>query len=253
MNVIYKAITGAGALVAAFVICLSLVSCAAGSQASTKPFIMITEPQNGAVISTPGDVTVSVKVRNFLLVNKSGQPNVAGEGHVNYFMDVDVPTTPGKPAVSTPGTYFSSVTTSYTWRNVGPGRHTFAAELVNNDNTPLDTPVIAEMMGSVTSPTAADASVTIDLTAQNIAFDKKTITVSAGAAVVIHFNNADSGIPQNFALYTDSHADNPIFVGETVLGPKTVDYKFTAPAKPGPYFFRCDVHPTVMTGSFVVN
>ena len=232
--------------------CLWLVACA-GPATGGNPYIMITEPPNGAVIPAPGDVTLSVKVSNFRLVEKLGQANVAGEGHIHYFMDVDVPTAAGKPAITTPGTYAPTAATSYTWHNVGTGPHTFSAELVNNDHTPLNRPVIAEMMVSVAGTTPAGSNVTIDLTAHNVAFDKKTITVSAGATVVIHFNNADSGIPHNFALYTDSSAANPIFVGETVLGPATKDYKFTAPTKPGTYFFRCDVHPTTMTGSFIVT
>jgi plastocyanin len=38
-----------------------------------------------------------------------------------------------------------------------------------------------------------------------------------------------------------------------VTGPTTTTYTFTAPSTPGSYFFRCDVHPTQMTGTFVVT
>ncbi len=93
----------------------------------------------------------------------------------------------------------------------------------------------------------------ITLTAQNIAFDKSTLTVPAGATVVITFVNMDAGIPHNFALYTDSHATQKIFAGSFVTGPATVTYTFKAPATPGTYYFRCDVHPTVMYGDFVVT
>jgi plastocyanin len=96
-------------------------------------------------------------------------------------------------------------------------------------------------------------AVTINLVAQNMAFDKNSISVSAGANVTINFNNKDT-IPHNFALYTNSSATLPaIFVGQTVTGPTTVTYTFKAPATPGTYFFRCDVHPTSMTGSFIVQ
>jgi plastocyanin len=30
-------------------------------------------------------------------------------------------------------------------------------------------------------------------------------------------------------------------------------YEFDAPEEPGAYFFRCDVHPTAMTGTFRVE
>ena len=105
-----------------------------------------------------------------------------------------------------------------------------------------------------TSPTTrTGAAVSVDLIAQNIAFDKKTITVPAGASVTINFNNKDSGMPHNFALYTDSGAGTLVFKGDTINGPAATTYKFTAPTEPGTYFFRCDIHPTTMTGSFVVQ
>lgn len=95
--------------------------------------------------------------------------------------------------------------------------------------------------------------ITIDLAAQNLAFDKNTITVPAGANVTVNFNNKDSGMPHNFAVYTDSSAATTIFKGQIITGPATTTYTFTTPSAPGTYFFRCDVHPTQMTGSFIVQ
>jgi plastocyanin len=106
---------------------------------------------------------------------------------------------------------------------------------------------------NTTTTASGGTAVTINLVAQNMAFDKNSITVAAGANVTITFNNKDT-IPHNFALYTNSSATPPaIFQGQTVTGPTTVTYTFTAPATPGTYFFRCDVHPTSMTGSFIVQ
>jgi plastocyanin len=84
-----------------------------------------------------------------------------------------------------------------------------------------------------------------------MAFDKGTITVSAGAKVTINFVNQDS-VPHNFGLYTDSSASKSIFVGQ-IVSASSVTYNFTAPTTPGTYFFRCDVHPQLMTGSFIVQ
>jgi plastocyanin len=104
------------------------------------------------------------------------------------------------------------------------------------------------------SATASGVSAgTIDLTAQNLAFDKSTITVKAGSQVTINFNNKDSGIPHNFAIYTDQSASQIIYKGDMVTGPAAKTYAFTAPATPGTYFFRCDVHPTMMTGQFIAQ
>jgi plastocyanin len=85
-----------------------------------------------------------------------------------------------------------------------------------------------------------------------MAFDQNTITVHPGAGVTLNFNNQDGGIPHNFALYTDSSGSTPIFRGQVITGPSTVVYTFVAPAAPGTYFFRCDIHPA-MTGSFIVS
>lgn len=103
-------------------------------------------------------------------------------------------------------------------------------------------------------PTTQGNSVTIDLVAENMAFNMSTITVPAGASVTINFNNKDSGISHNFSLYTDSNATPPaLFQGQIIKGPATTAYTFTAPTKAGTYFFRCDIHPTQMTGSFIVQ
>jgi plastocyanin len=109
--------------------------------------------------------------------------------------------------------------------------------------------------GSSSSPSssASGNTITIDLVAKNVAFDKSTITVPAGADVTVNFDNEDAGIPHNFSVYTDSSAKTAIFVGEIISGPKTITYHFTAPTQPGTYFFRCDVHPTIMTGTFIVQ
>ncbi len=101
--------------------------------------------------------------------------------------------------------------------------------------------------------TTGNTSGAIELTAQNIAFDKSTITVKAGQQVTINFHNQDGGIPHNFAVYTDSSASTSIFKGNIITGVADTTYTFTAPSTPGTYFFRCDVHPTQMTGSLVVQ
>jgi plastocyanin len=102
-------------------------------------------------------------------------------------------------------------------------------------------------------PSASSAGNTINLVAQNTAFNMKTITVPAGAKVTINFNNMDTGVPHNFAVYTDQSATTPIFKGEIISGPRTTTYTFNAPTSPGTYYFRCDVHPTVMNGQFNVQ
>jgi plastocyanin len=86
-------------------------------------------------------------------------------------------------------------------------------------------------------------------------FNKDTITVKAGSQVTLVFTNNEIGMPHNWAAYTDSTASKPIpgAATEVCTGPCREQITFTAPSKPGNYFFRCDVHPTIMTGTLVVQ
>jgi plastocyanin len=110
---------------------------------------------------------------------------------------------------------------------------------------------------SKTTPTPAPGTGAggnnIAVTAANMAFNTSTITVSAGAHVTITFHNNDSGITHNMAFYTSSAATTVIYQGAKTTGVSTVTYTFDAPTTPGTYFFRCDVHPTTMTGQFIVK
>lgn len=99
-------------------------------------------------------------------------------------------------------------------------------------------------------PAASGGS--ISLTAENVAFDTKTLTATAGQPFTVAFDNKDAGIPHNFAIYTDKSASNNLFRGDTVNGPGTTTY--SVPALPaGTYYFQCDVHPSVMNGTFTVK
>ena len=259
------------------------------------PTLTITSPADGASLPA-GSITVNIQANNFSVVDKQGQANISGQGHVHYFLDVDAPTTQGQPAIPANGVWTHVAATTYTFVNVAPGTHSISVELVNNDHTPLNPPVVRKISINVisatttttttavttttpatttsssttttpatttttpsatttttTTTTSAGTPITINLTAQGMAFSLSTITVPHGARVTMNFNNADS-VSHNFALYTNSSAAPPaLFQGQIVAGPATVVYTFTAPATPGTYFFRCDIHPTLMTGSFNVQ
>ena len=66
----------------------------------------------------------------------------------------------------------------------------------------------------------------------------------------ISFDNQEA-VPHNVAFYESKDADTPPILppGQTPLfpGPKTATYKLPA-LKAGSYFFRCDAHPSAMTG-----
>ena len=134
----------------------------------------------------------------------------------------------------------------------GPGHTAMTAPVRVVSAADFDAWVQQQQSSAPTTPTPG-VHVMIDLTAQNIAFDKTTITVPAGAEVMVNLDNRDVGVRHNFAVYTDASATKSIFVGEAIAGPKTITYTFAAPVTAGSYFFRCDIHATGMTGTFVVQ
>ncbi len=113
----------------------------AGGSLSHPAYVYITYPDFDGGVDA-GNVTVTVLIQNFSVVNRIGNQNKPEEGHIVYFMDVVPPTEQDSPAVTGPGTFQISAQIWCSWHNVSPGTHTFAVELVNNDNTPLVPPVI---------------------------------------------------------------------------------------------------------------
>lgn len=112
-------------------------------------------------------------------------------------------------------------------------------------------PTTSQPGGTTPSSTEPEPDITINISASGLAFDKNKIEVTVGSDVLIVFENKDR-VRHNVAIYTNSSASTPIFVGEIFSGPETKSYRFTAPSSPGVFFFRCDVHPTTMTGEFIV-
>jgi plastocyanin len=114
----------------------------------------------------------------------------------------------------------------------------------------VDTEETAAVNGGEGGPGGGPAVVTI--VAQNIKFDKGTITATAGLDVTVTLDNRDAGVLHNIAFYTNRSATSKIFGGAIITGPATETFTFPAPGA-GNYFFRCDVHPDTMTGTFIVQ
>ncbi len=131
------------------VILIAVSGCAAPAPEPTTPAPTIT-PNPTVRIITPADgttipetsVQVSIEVTNFNLVIPGGA-DTPGEGHVHYYLDVDIPTAQGQAAVTATGTYKATPETSVTWDNLSPGTHTLSVQLVSNNHTPLASPVTA--------------------------------------------------------------------------------------------------------------
>jgi glucose/arabinose dehydrogenase len=152
-----------------------------------------------------------------------------------------------------PGPGVSPQNSGEVWQVVAPDTPGLIG-IGNGSSAPNTTPTASPTPTTVTPTVTAtsDGTMPLTITAQGLAFDTSTLTVPANATVTLTFVNNDESIPHNVAVYTDSSAGTPIFIGQVITGPATTTYTFTAPATPGSYFFRCDIHPT-MTGTFVVT
>ena len=101
-----------------------------------------------------------------------------------------------------------------------------------------------------------DGQLVLQIVAEGTAFDPTCLVAPAGEPFTIAFDNRDpvaSTGPHNIAIAEDEAAvaSDPIFKGDLVDGPDTIDYEVPAIPDEGNYFFHCDVHPT-MTGTIAV-
>lgn len=88
------------------------------------------------------------------------------------------------------------------------------------------------------------------IVADQIRFERDRYEVPAGKPFTLVFENRESA-PHNVAVYTDSSAKTPLFVGEIFGGAASRPYALPSLAA-GAYFFRCDVHPD-MQGTLVAG
>lgn len=111
------------------------------------------------------------------------------------------------------------------------------------------TPVITETPPSGGPPAADVFEVAMIPT---IKFDLEEIVLPADTEVTVRADNRDGAIPHNWAAYTDDSASDLIAGTEICPAACVKEVTFTTPA-PGEYFFRCDVHPTQMVGTVIVE
>ena len=91
---------------------------------------------------------------------------------------------------------------------------------------------------------------TVEVTAADLAFNVETIVAPAGEAFTVSFTNNEA-VPHNFSVYTEEGGEE-IAVGNVIDEGETDEVAIDA-LEPGEYFFVCDVHPTEMTGTLVVE
>lgn len=106
---------------------------------------------------------------------------------------------------------------------------------------------VAEKHGKETASGGAATTIV----AASVQFNSDSLTLPAGEEAGLEFKNDDS-VEHNFSIYVDDSAKKALFTGEIIGGGSTTTYDIP-PLDKGEYFFRCDLHPTAMTGTVTVE
>jgi plastocyanin len=92
----------------------------------------------------------------------------------------------------------------------------------------------------------------IELQAKNSAFSETELQAPAYAQVSVIFENADKNTSHSFSLYRTPNGTDPVFIGGSVAGEETRTFTFTTP-EPGTYYFRDDLMPGLLNGTFEIK
>jgi plastocyanin len=101
-------------------------------------------------------------------------------------------------------------------------------------------------------PKCTPSGAALTITAKSVKFDKDCLAAPANQPSTIEFDNQDASIPHNLSIYTDKSATKELFKGDEFVGVNKKTYN-VPPLAPGSYHFHCDIHPTTMEGTFVVQ
>ena len=107
---------------------------------------------------------------------------------------------------------------------------------------------LAVVGGTEEEPGGGGEKPVVTLAAANIAFEPTSLTVPGGEAFTLRFHNEDANTQHNVQIFDDPEfGGTPLFSGALITGVRQTDYEVDA-LEAGAYFFRCEVHPTTMTG-----
>ncbi|HET9671632.1 MAG TPA: cupredoxin domain-containing protein [Actinomycetota bacterium] len=113
-------------------------------------------------------------------------------------------------------------------------------------------PTAPVQAGGGTATCGEDGEPVLEIAAQSLTFDTDCLVAPAGEPFTITFDNQDAApITHNVAIYPDQTSTEPIFQEPPFGGPQTVEYDVPA-LDADEYAFRCDVHPTTMSGTLAV-
>jgi hypothetical protein len=99
---------------------------------------------------------------------------------------------------------------------------------------------------------------TLTITAELEKFSTDCLAAPKEESFRIRFTNEESvdapipgAVRHNIGIYSSTSAEQEIFAGSVTSPTERVVYRVTALPR-GLYYFRCDIHPSVMHGTFVV-
>ncbi len=100
------------------------------------------------------------------------------------------------------------------------------------------------------TPAAGGATAEIQML-PGTTFDTDELTIAADTDVTITADNTDG--THNFAAYTGDPGEGGELIDETeICGAPCVE-SVSVNLAAGEYFFRCEVHPTIMTGTLIAQ
>ena len=107
----------------------------------------------------------------------------------------------------------------------------------------------AAQAGEPPAPSVSPGGPVVKLSAQDLAFDLKTLSAPAQQGFTIEFTNKDS-LPHNVAIFL---GDALIFRGDPMTGAGTISYAIP-PLAAGDYRYVCEYHPgAAMTGTLTIH
>ncbi|MEX1253459.1 MAG: cupredoxin domain-containing protein [Dehalococcoidia bacterium] len=118
------------------------------------------------------------------------------------------------------------------------------------DTTPTDPSATEPADETDTPPTAVTpVGEQLQISADSLtSFDTDELAAPAGEPFTVTFDNQDTGIPHNWALYAteDDAGDPDLAIAATETEPAPDVQSVVVPAlDPGEYYFQCDLHPNM--------
>ncbi|GAC1361895.1 MAG: hypothetical protein NVSMB32_01560 [Actinomycetota bacterium] len=165
----------------------------------------------------------------------------------------------GGPDAKSPSLFAGSIVTAgqsatYSVPGLKPGSYFFRCDVHPAQMVGMAVVSAGSGSGSSTEAGGSGAVTTgpIFLGASNTAFNKKDITVAAGAPITVNFHNGDSA-PHNFDIVSGPAGyQKPATPPKIIQAGESIVYNI--PGLPaGTYQFQCDVHAAQMKGTLTVK